>query len=198
MHHGPVVKGMRRIIIEMDEGTRHEYSVPRSVHVNVQEGERVRAGDQLIDILAAASMVRSTRTTFWPSSASRNCSATWSTRSRRSTARSPLPSTTSTSKSSAATCCGRSASRAGDTTSWRTSRSIVSASWKDEGVTPARAVAHRRNVRHQRRPASSISNCPDIARLLQPCCEEPRGWQGRGLLRRITPLIGLQARGRRR
>jgi DNA-directed RNA polymerase subunit beta' len=44
VHHGPVVKGMRRVIIETDEGTRHEYSVPRSVHVNVQEGERVRAG----------------------------------------------------------------------------------------------------------------------------------------------------------
>src|SRR6476619_1105785 len=49
IHHGPVVKGMRRVIVETDEGTRHEYSVPRSVHVNVQEGERVRAGDPLID-----------------------------------------------------------------------------------------------------------------------------------------------------
>ncbi len=49
VHHGPVVKGLRRVIVETDEGTRHEYSVPRSVHVNVQEGERVRAGDPLID-----------------------------------------------------------------------------------------------------------------------------------------------------
>jgi hypothetical protein len=49
VHHGPVVKGMRRIIIETDEGTRHEYSVPRSVHVNVQEGERVRAGARMFD-----------------------------------------------------------------------------------------------------------------------------------------------------
>jgi len=49
IHHGAVVKGMRRIIVETDEGTRHEYSVPRSVHVNVQEGERVRPGDPLID-----------------------------------------------------------------------------------------------------------------------------------------------------
>jgi DNA-directed RNA polymerase subunit beta' len=49
VHHGPIVKGMRRVIVETDEGTRHEYSVPRSVHVNVQEGERVRAGDPLID-----------------------------------------------------------------------------------------------------------------------------------------------------
>ncbi|MCU1228575.1 MAG: DNA-directed polymerase beta subunit, partial [Acidobacteria bacterium] len=49
VHHGPIVKGLRRVIVETDEGTRHEYSVPRSVHVNVQEGERVRAGDPLID-----------------------------------------------------------------------------------------------------------------------------------------------------
>jgi DNA-directed RNA polymerase subunit beta' len=49
VHHGPVVKGMRKIVVETDEGTRHEYSVPRHVHVNVQEGERVRAGDPLID-----------------------------------------------------------------------------------------------------------------------------------------------------
>ena len=46
VHHGAIVKGMRRIIVETDEGTRHEYSVPRSVHVNVQEMERVRAGDR--------------------------------------------------------------------------------------------------------------------------------------------------------
>ncbi|MHB8998080.1 MAG: DNA-directed RNA polymerase subunit beta' [Thermoanaerobaculia bacterium] len=49
VHHGPVVKGMRKVYVETDEGTRHEYSVPRHVHVNVQETERVRAGDPLID-----------------------------------------------------------------------------------------------------------------------------------------------------
>jgi DNA-directed RNA polymerase subunit beta' len=49
IHHGSVVKGMRKVFVETDEGTRHEYSVPRHVHVNVQEGERVRAGDPLID-----------------------------------------------------------------------------------------------------------------------------------------------------
>jgi len=48
-HHGPVVKGMRKIVVETDEGGRYEYSVPRYTHVNVQEGERVRAGDPLID-----------------------------------------------------------------------------------------------------------------------------------------------------
>ncbi|HVT43953.1 MAG TPA: DNA-directed RNA polymerase subunit beta' [Thermoanaerobaculia bacterium] len=49
VHHGAIVKGMRKIHVETDEGTRHEYSVPRNTHVNVQEGERVRAGDPLID-----------------------------------------------------------------------------------------------------------------------------------------------------
>ncbi len=49
VHHGPVVKGMRKIIVETDQGTRHEYSVPRHTHVNVQESERVRAGDPLVD-----------------------------------------------------------------------------------------------------------------------------------------------------
>jgi DNA-directed RNA polymerase subunit beta' len=28
-----------------DNGTEREYSVPRGVHVNVQEGERIRAGE---------------------------------------------------------------------------------------------------------------------------------------------------------
>jgi DNA-directed RNA polymerase subunit beta' len=49
IRHGAVVKGMRRIIVETDEGQAYEYSVPRTTHINVQEGERVRAGDPLID-----------------------------------------------------------------------------------------------------------------------------------------------------
>src|SRR5512141_1501107 len=49
VHHGAVVKGMRKIIIETDESARYEYSVPRHSHVNVQESERVHAGDALID-----------------------------------------------------------------------------------------------------------------------------------------------------
>ncbi len=49
IHHGAVVKGMRKVVVETDEGTRHEYSVPRHTHINVQEDERVRAGDPLID-----------------------------------------------------------------------------------------------------------------------------------------------------
>jgi DNA-directed RNA polymerase subunit beta' len=45
---GEVHKGMRRVVVEGD-GDRREYLVPRSVHVTVQDGERVRAGDPLIE-----------------------------------------------------------------------------------------------------------------------------------------------------
>ena len=49
--HGGIVKGLRKIIIspEADGGESREYSLPRGVHVNVQEGDRVRAGEPLMD-----------------------------------------------------------------------------------------------------------------------------------------------------
>jgi DNA-directed RNA polymerase subunit beta' len=46
---GEVHKGMRKVVVESDAGEVREYLVPRYIHVNVQEGERVRAGDPLID-----------------------------------------------------------------------------------------------------------------------------------------------------
>ncbi len=47
---GGVVKGQRKVIIIPDDATEpREYSLPRGVHVNVHEGERVRAGEQLMD-----------------------------------------------------------------------------------------------------------------------------------------------------
>jgi len=46
---GEIHKGMRKVIVEADAGESREYLVPRSVHVNVQDGERVHAGDPLID-----------------------------------------------------------------------------------------------------------------------------------------------------
>jgi DNA-directed RNA polymerase subunit beta' len=46
---GEVHKGMRKVVVESDSGDNREYLVPRSIHINVQEGERVRAGDPLID-----------------------------------------------------------------------------------------------------------------------------------------------------
>jgi DNA-directed RNA polymerase subunit beta' len=47
--HGPIAKGMRKVIVTGDDGETREYLIPRYTHVNVQEGERVRAGDPMID-----------------------------------------------------------------------------------------------------------------------------------------------------
>ena len=47
--YGEVTKGMRKLHIVGDDGVQKEYSLPRGVHINVQEGERVRSGDPLMD-----------------------------------------------------------------------------------------------------------------------------------------------------
>jgi DNA-directed RNA polymerase subunit beta' len=47
--YGELAKGLRRIYIVGDDGEEREYSLPRGVHINVQEGERVVAGDPLMD-----------------------------------------------------------------------------------------------------------------------------------------------------
>ncbi|MCL4845584.1 MAG: DNA-directed RNA polymerase subunit beta' [Acidobacteria bacterium] len=48
---GGIVKGLRKIFIVPDEegAEPREYSLPRGVHVNVQDADRVRAGDPLMD-----------------------------------------------------------------------------------------------------------------------------------------------------
>jgi DNA-directed RNA polymerase subunit beta' len=48
---GGIVKGQRKITIVTDDASEppREYLLPRGVHVNVQEGDRVRAGEQLMD-----------------------------------------------------------------------------------------------------------------------------------------------------
>jgi DNA-directed RNA polymerase subunit beta' len=46
---GEVAKGQRKIYITTDSGEEREYQVPRGVHVNVQEGERLHAGEPLMD-----------------------------------------------------------------------------------------------------------------------------------------------------
>ncbi len=47
--YGELSKGQRKIYIMGDDGQEREYSLPRGVHINVQEGERVLAGDPLMD-----------------------------------------------------------------------------------------------------------------------------------------------------
>jgi DNA-directed RNA polymerase subunit beta' len=48
--YGEISKGMRKIYVESEDGrTQKEYSIARGVHINVQEGEHVKAGEPLID-----------------------------------------------------------------------------------------------------------------------------------------------------
>jgi DNA-directed RNA polymerase subunit beta' len=47
--YGDVTKGQRKVIIRGDDGQEREYLVPRGIHINVQEGERIKAGDPLMD-----------------------------------------------------------------------------------------------------------------------------------------------------
>ncbi|HEX7177011.1 MAG TPA: DNA-directed RNA polymerase subunit beta', partial [Pyrinomonadaceae bacterium] len=46
---GPIAKGKRKIIVTGDDGEQREYDIPRGTHINVQEGDRVRAGEALMD-----------------------------------------------------------------------------------------------------------------------------------------------------
>src|SRR5205807_4645491 len=46
---GGFVKGMRKILIRADNGETREYLIPRGKHISVHEGDRVRAGEALMD-----------------------------------------------------------------------------------------------------------------------------------------------------
>jgi DNA-directed RNA polymerase subunit beta' len=47
--YGDVAKQHRKIFVSGDDGDTKEYQLPRGAHVNVQEGERVKAGEPLMD-----------------------------------------------------------------------------------------------------------------------------------------------------
>jgi DNA-directed RNA polymerase subunit beta' len=47
--YGDVTKGQRKILVINETNVEREYALPRGVHVNVQEGEHVRAGEPLMD-----------------------------------------------------------------------------------------------------------------------------------------------------
>ena len=49
MKYGEVAKGCARSTSSATTDEQREYSMPRGVHINVQEGERVKAGDPLMD-----------------------------------------------------------------------------------------------------------------------------------------------------
>jgi len=47
--YGGVRKGLRKIYVISDNGEQREYHLPKGVHINVQENERVKAGEPLND-----------------------------------------------------------------------------------------------------------------------------------------------------
>jgi len=47
--YGEVSKGQRKIEVSPESGEPRVYTLPRGVHINVQEGERVKAGEPLMD-----------------------------------------------------------------------------------------------------------------------------------------------------
>ncbi len=49
VEYGPITKGLRKIIVRSEDNEAREYLIPRYTHVNVQDGEKVHAGDPLID-----------------------------------------------------------------------------------------------------------------------------------------------------
>ena len=49
VEYGALSKGHRKISVIADDEERKDYNIPRGVHISVQEGERVRAGEPLMD-----------------------------------------------------------------------------------------------------------------------------------------------------
>ncbi|MGE0456487.1 MAG: DNA-directed RNA polymerase subunit beta' [Vicinamibacteria bacterium] len=49
VRYGDVAKQHRKIHVTGDDGESREYQLPRGAHISVQEGERVKAGDSLMD-----------------------------------------------------------------------------------------------------------------------------------------------------
>ena len=49
VHYGEIVKGARKIEVKTEDGEIREYSIPKGLHVTVQEGEQVTAGDAFTD-----------------------------------------------------------------------------------------------------------------------------------------------------
>jgi DNA-directed RNA polymerase subunit beta' len=46
---GEISRGMRKILVRNENGDEREYSIPRGTHINVREGDRVKAGEPLMD-----------------------------------------------------------------------------------------------------------------------------------------------------
>jgi len=49
VHYGEIIKGSRKIMVRTEDGEEREYSISKGLHVTIQEGEHVRAGDAFTD-----------------------------------------------------------------------------------------------------------------------------------------------------
>ncbi|MCP4396528.1 MAG: DNA-directed RNA polymerase subunit beta' [bacterium] len=50
VHFGEISRGMRKVLVKNEgSGAEQEYSIPRGTHVNVREGDTVKAGEALMD-----------------------------------------------------------------------------------------------------------------------------------------------------
>ncbi len=49
LHFGEISRGMRKLLVRNDNGDEQEYSIPRGTHLSVREGDRVKAGEALMD-----------------------------------------------------------------------------------------------------------------------------------------------------
>ena len=67
VRYGELAKGQRKIYVIADNNEEREYSLPRGVHINVQPGERVRAGEPLDGWSPATPMI------FWLCLAKKSC-----------------------------------------------------------------------------------------------------------------------------
>ncbi|MGH9863726.1 MAG: DNA-directed RNA polymerase subunit beta' [Candidatus Acidiferrales bacterium] len=47
--YGEVSRGVRKIYVTAEDGTQKEYAIPHGVHISVQEGEPIKAGEPLMD-----------------------------------------------------------------------------------------------------------------------------------------------------
>ena len=46
---GSISRGKRKLYVTGEDGVEHEYEIPRGTHINVQEGDVVKAGEPLMD-----------------------------------------------------------------------------------------------------------------------------------------------------
>ncbi|MDA2913297.1 DNA-directed RNA polymerase subunit beta' [Acidobacteriia bacterium AH_259_A11_L15] len=47
--YGEIARGVRKVLVVSEDGEIREYAIPRGIHISVQEGETLKAGEPLMD-----------------------------------------------------------------------------------------------------------------------------------------------------